>query len=88
MKSNSLIIKKPWISEKATRLSSLGKYVFLVLPKSNSHEIKKAIESIYKVHIVKINTLKKVYKAVFESMVMGIKSVDEGVFHIWKKIRK
>jgi len=62
MKSNSLIIKKPWISEKATRLSSLGKYVFLVLPKSNSHEIKKAIESIYKVHIVKINTLKKVYK--------------------------
>ncbi|MBT9151225.1 MAG: 50S ribosomal protein L23 [candidate division WS2 bacterium] len=62
MKLSNLIIKKPWISEKATDLSGLGKYVFLVLPKSNSHEIKKAIESIYKVRIVKINTLKKVYK--------------------------
>lgn len=62
MRSNNLLIKKPWISEKATDLSGLGKYVFLVLPKSNSHEIKRAVESIYKVHVVKINTLSKVYK--------------------------
>lgn len=60
MKQTSLLIKKPWISEKSTALSHIGKYVFLVSPGATSHEIKKAIESIYKIHIVQINVLNKV----------------------------
>jgi large subunit ribosomal protein L23 len=56
MKSNnSLLIKKPWISEKSTDLSSLRKYVFLVLPEANSHEIKQIVEKMYSVHVVKTN---------------------------------
>lgn len=62
MNSNNFIIKKPWISEKSTEESNMGKYVFLVFPKANSHEVKIAIESIYKVHVVKVNILNKVYK--------------------------
>jgi len=60
VKQTSLLIKKPWISEKSTNMSHMSKYVFLVSPGATSREIKKAIESIYKIHIVKINVLNKV----------------------------
>ena len=55
MKSNNLVIKRPWISEKATDLAELDKYVFLVIPEATSHQVKQAIQSIYKVHVVKVN---------------------------------
>ena len=55
---NSLIIKRPWISEKAFDMSALGKYVFLVDGKAKSHQIREAIEAIYKVHIVKVNIVR------------------------------
>jgi len=55
---NSLIIKKPWISEKAVDMSALGKYVFLVDGKAKSHQIREAIEAIYKVHVVKVNIVR------------------------------
>lgn len=56
MKSNnSSLIKKPWISEKSTDLSVLGKYVFLALPEANSREIKQIVEKMYGVHVVKTN---------------------------------
>jgi len=58
MKSNnSSLIKKPWISEKSTDLSVLGKYVFLVLPEANSREIKQIVEKMYGVHVVKTNVI-------------------------------
>lgn len=62
MKLSSLLIKKPWISEKATDLAGLGKYVFAVAPKATSYEVKRVIELIYKVHVVKVNILNKVRK--------------------------
>ena len=55
---NSLIIKRPWISEKAVDMSALGKYVFLVDGKAKSHQIREAIEAIYKVHVVKVNIVR------------------------------
>ncbi len=62
MKSNSLLVKKPLISEKATVLTAFNKYVFSVLPHTTKQEVKKAIESIYKVHVVKMNVLNNVKK--------------------------
>lgn len=55
---NSLIIKKPWISEKAALMSALGKYVFLVDTNAKAIQIRQAIESIYKVHVVKVNIVR------------------------------
>lgn len=55
---NSLIIKKPWISEKATEMSALGKYVFLVEPAAKALQIRQAVEAIYKVHVVKVNIVR------------------------------
>lgn len=51
-------IMEPWITEKITRESEkLGKYAFRVHPQANKKEIKSAIEKIFNVHVVKVNTL-------------------------------
>jgi len=60
MRPNSLFIKKPLISEKATDLAQIGKYIFSVTPAASSFQIKEAIENIYSVHITKMNILNKV----------------------------
>lgn len=50
-----MTIKKPIVSEKTMELGKINKYVFLVDRKASSHEIKKGIESIYKVHVEAVN---------------------------------
>ncbi len=54
---NSFIIKHPWISEKSHRIMPEGKYVFLVDRKANKSEIAKAVELIYKVSVISVNTI-------------------------------
>ena len=55
--SNALkVIKKPLLTEKSTTLNQYNQYSFIVDIKSNSQDIKKAIEKIFKVKVTKINT--------------------------------
>ena len=51
------LILKPIITEKGTIQMELNKYVFDVLPKATKPDIKAAIESLFDVTVVKINTL-------------------------------
>lgn len=52
------ILIKPIITEKATNASELHNcYSFLVNPKANKVEIKKAVESAYGISVVKVRTL-------------------------------
>jgi large subunit ribosomal protein L23 len=50
------VIKKPITTEKSTNLQQFNQYSFIVSKKSNSFEIKKAIEMIFKVKVNKVNT--------------------------------
>ena len=50
------VIKKPITTEKSTNLQQFNQYSFIVSKKSNSSEIKKAIEMIFKVKVNKVNT--------------------------------
>ncbi len=50
------IIKKPITTEKSTNLQQFNQYSFLVSKNSNSLEIKKAVEIIFKVKVNKVNT--------------------------------
>ena len=50
------IIKKPITTEKSTNLQQFNQYSFEVSKYSNSFEIKKAIETIFKVKVKKVNT--------------------------------
>ncbi len=52
---NRIIIKKPHISEKTTQLTSEGNYYTFVVDKNaNKIEIKKAVEEMYDVKVVKV----------------------------------
>ena len=51
------LILKPIITEKGTIQMELNKYVFDVLPKATKPDIKAAIESLFDVTVIKVNTL-------------------------------
>tara|TARA_B100000700_G_scaffold308826_1_gene387037 strand:- start:480 stop:773 length:294 start_codon:yes stop_codon:yes gene_type:complete len=52
-------ILSPIVTEKSTNLSEQNKIVFKVPPKSNKKSLKKSIEKIFKVNVVKVNILNK-----------------------------
>ncbi len=52
---SKFLIKRPLITEKATRESSLGKYFFLVAKRATKPEIAKALKAIYRVNVEKVH---------------------------------
>ncbi|HEY8346866.1 MAG TPA: 50S ribosomal protein L23 [Symbiobacteriaceae bacterium] len=52
------IILKPVISEKSMKLMAEGKYTFRVHPKANRTQIKQAVEEIFGVKVVSVNTMR------------------------------
>jgi large subunit ribosomal protein L23 len=57
------VIIAPVVSEKSYGLIDEGKYTFIVDPRSNKIEIKRAIETIFKVEVASVNTLNRRGKA-------------------------
>ena len=55
-RSNAQIIKYPIITDKATRLLENNQYSFIVDPSSDKITIKAAIEYLFKVTVIKVNT--------------------------------
>lgn len=51
------VLKRYHLSEKTNQLSSIGRYVFVVSAGANKIEVKKAVEAVYDVHVVKVNIL-------------------------------
>ena len=52
-------ILSPVVTEKSTNLSELNKVVFKVNSVANKKSIKKSIEKIFKVNVIKINIINK-----------------------------
>mgnify|MGYP001266608800 CR=1 FL=1 len=69
------IILKPIITEKATILSEQNKTIFKVHEKANKKTIKKNIEKLFKVNVVKINIINRKAKL---KMRQGKKSYKSG----------
>jgi large subunit ribosomal protein L23 len=57
MKAAQDIIKALVRTEKSTVVEPQGKYLFLVANESNKIEIKRAVESLYKVKVADVNTM-------------------------------
>lgn len=51
------IIQAPYITEKATSLAGNRQYMFVVAKSANKIEIRKAVETLYKVRVKKVNVL-------------------------------
>jgi large subunit ribosomal protein L23 len=53
------VILRPVVSEKSYGLLDEGAYTFVVAPGSNKTEIRRAVEEIFGVQVVKVNTLNR-----------------------------
>ncbi|MFH1868234.1 MAG: 50S ribosomal protein L23 [Candidatus Omnitrophota bacterium] len=51
------IVKSLMRTEKGSTLLEMNKYIFWVSKPANKIQIKKAVEDIYKVHVVSVNTM-------------------------------
>ena len=69
------IIVSPAVTEKATSLSEFNKMVFKVRKDASKNLIKKSIEKIFKVNVIKINTINIKGKT---KLVRGKKSIKAG----------
>ncbi len=52
------VIRRPLVTEKATRLLEENKYTFEVVAKATKPEIKAAVEDLFDVTVIQVNTLK------------------------------
>ena len=50
------VVIRPVVSEKSYALLDNGVYTFVVDPRANKVEIRQAVEAIFNVHVVKVNT--------------------------------
>jgi len=77
-------IISPAVTEKATSLSEFNKIVFKVNKGASKKSIKRSVEKIFKVNVIKINTInlkgktkmvknKKVFKSGFKKAVVTLK---------------
>lgn len=57
MKSVYDVLIKPVISERSMGLIEENKYTFMVDPRCNRHEVKKAVEEIFKVQVADVNIM-------------------------------
>ena len=68
-------IISPNVTEKATSLSEINKLVFKVNRKASKNSIKRSIEKIFKVNVIKVNTINQRGK---KKIVQGKKSSKPG----------
>ncbi len=53
------VLLSPVVSEKSYALLDQGKYTFVVDPRSNKSEVKKAVESVFGVKVESVHTLNR-----------------------------
>lgn len=78
MKLAQDIVIRPVITEKSTMEAAMGKYTFAVARNSTKTEIKHAVEKLFDVKVIKVNTINYDGK----SKRMG---VHQGLTSSWKK---
>lgn len=66
------IIRKPIVTEKSTIMDeTLNQVVFEVDTRANKHQIKDAVEKIFKVKVIKVNTMRMRGKPVRRGMIFS-----------------
>ncbi|GAE89599.1 50S ribosomal protein L23 [Acetivibrio straminisolvens] len=78
MRAAEDIIKRPYITEKSNAEIADGKYTFIVDVKATKTEIRQAVEKLFQVKVLKVNTVK--YDGKQKRM-----GVHEGFRPDWKK---
>ncbi len=69
-----LVLKSPHVSEKAARLASASTYVFDIPLSAGKIEVRKAVEALYGVNVVRVNIARGKGKAVRRGRTSGVRS--------------
>jgi large subunit ribosomal protein L23 len=77
MDSRDILIR-PIITERGSNSMAIGRYTFEVFIGANKHQIKKAVEDLFKVHVMDVNTM------IVKGKVRGI-GRSKGKRKDWKK---
>ena len=59
MRTAEQVLLRPVVSEKSYALMEDGTYVFVVAPDATRIEVRSAVEEVFGVHVVKVNTLNR-----------------------------
>jgi len=51
------VLRRPLLTEKNTELQAQGKYAFEVAREANKHQVKQAVEKVFKVEVVAVNVM-------------------------------
>ncbi len=51
------VLRNPLVTEKTTRVGEFNQYAFEVAADANKHEVKQAVESLFKVSVTKVNMI-------------------------------
>jgi large subunit ribosomal protein L23 len=68
------ILIEPWITEEATRITELNKYIFKVAPSADKNKVKKSVEDLYGVKVISVNVINIPRKKRIRGRVTGWKS--------------
>ena len=52
------VLIEPWVTEDSTKGLEFNKYVFKVALKSDKNQIRRAVEGLYKVKVISVNTIR------------------------------
>lgn len=58
-----LVVKRPIVTEKSTKLAEQNKYTFEVDRNANKIEIKQAVEELFNVKVTSVNVINEIAKA-------------------------
>ena len=76
----TLILQKPLISEKASRLAEQGTYIFVVSDRASKPMVKRMVGSLFGVHVVNVRSVRSPYKKVQRGRVTGRKGGEKKMF--------
>ena len=74
MREHRDVLIAPVVSEKSYGLLDQNKYIFIVAPDANKTEIKIAVEKIFKVRVLKVNTMNREGKSKLTRYGLGKRS--------------
>ena len=80
------VLRRPVITEKSTAaVEHLNAYVFQVDPRANKLEVKRSVEELFNVKVVKVNTRRQLGKKKRMGMMVGVtQSTKEAVVTLRK----
>jgi large subunit ribosomal protein L23 len=78
------VLLGPVVSEKSTELASENKYTFIVSPRANKIEIRRAVEDRYRVEVASVRTITMPAKEKGAGFI-GVNKRRRGLASPWKK---